>query len=159
MVEANKTGKSIVGVEAGRELLSIFGMTPIMRAGKSLATADVGAAFGKEFVDRAKLRLGVDLAVHWFDGKAFTKLSSTFGDGVVATQDELKSVFNGAALQREATLGGHPAALYVGQIKNYAGQPVAVSKSSRTPPNTRLRQRVRSVTSFSAPLSSSPAPC
>ncbi|HEY5126298.1 MAG TPA: methyl-accepting chemotaxis protein [Bradyrhizobium sp.] len=126
VVEANKTGKSIVGVEAGRELLSIFGMTPIMRAGKSLATADVGAAFGKEFVDRAKLRLGVDLAVHGFDGKAVTKLSSTFGDTVVATQDELKSVFNGAALHRDATLGGHPAALYVGQIKNYAGQPVAV---------------------------------
>src|ERR1035437_3665478 len=126
VVEANKTGKSIVGVEAGREVLSIFGMTPIMRAGKSLATADVGAAFGKEFVDRAKRRLGVDLAVHGFDGKAFTKLSSTFGDTVVATQDELKSVFNGAALHREATFGGHPAALYVGQIKNYAGQPVAV---------------------------------
>src|ERR1035437_8181445 len=126
VVEANKAGKSIVGVEAGRELLSIFGMTPIMRAGKSLATADVGAAFGKEFVDRAKLRLGVDLAVHGFDDKAFTKLSSTFGDTVVATQDELKSVFNGAALHREATFGGHPAALYVGQIKNYAGQPIAI---------------------------------
>ena len=69
---------------------------------------------------------GVDLAVHWFDGKAFKKLSSTFGDTVVATQDELKSVFNGAALHRDATFGGHPAALYVGQIKNYAGQPVAV---------------------------------
>ena len=37
----------------------------------------------------------------------------------------MKSVFDGAALHREATFGGHPAALYVGQIKNYAGQPVA----------------------------------
>jgi len=32
----------------------------------------------------------------------------------------------GAALRRDATLNGHPAALYLGQIKNYAGQPVAV---------------------------------
>jgi methyl-accepting chemotaxis protein len=126
IVESNKTGKPIVGVEAARDTLVTFAMTPIMRAGKSLAVADVGAAFGKEFVDRAKPRLGVDLAVHWFDGKAFTKLSSTFGDTVVATQDELKSVFNGAALHREANFGGHPAALYVGQVKNYAGQPVAV---------------------------------
>jgi methyl-accepting chemotaxis protein len=38
----------------------------------------------------------------------------------------LKSVFDGATLRRDATLDGHPAALYVGQIKNYAGQPVAV---------------------------------
>jgi methyl-accepting chemotaxis protein len=101
-------------------------MTPIMRDGKSIAVADVGAAVGKEFVDRAKQRLGVDLAVHWFNGKTFMKLSSTFGDGVVATPDELKAVFEGSALRRDATLGGHAAALYLGQIKNYAGQPIAL---------------------------------
>jgi methyl-accepting chemotaxis protein len=64
--------------------------------------------------------------VHSFDGKEFKRLSSTFGDAAVATPEELKSVFSGAALHRDATLGGRPAALYVGQIKNYAGQPVAV---------------------------------
>jgi methyl-accepting chemotaxis protein len=126
VVEAIKTGKQIVGVEPGRESLGIFGMTPIMRDGKSFANVDVGAAFGKEFVDRAKKRFGIDLAVHWFDGKAFKRLSSTFGDSVVATPDELKSVFDGAALQRDTTFDGHPAALYVGQVKNYAGQPIAV---------------------------------
>jgi methyl-accepting chemotaxis protein len=125
VVESNKTGKPIVGVEPGRDALGIFAMTPIMRDGKSLAVVDIGVAFGKEFVDRAKQRFGVDLAVHWFDGKAFKKLSSTF-DEVVATQDELKSVLDGAALQRDTSFGGHPAALYLGQIKNYAGQPVAV---------------------------------
>ncbi|HSZ96184.1 MAG TPA: HAMP domain-containing methyl-accepting chemotaxis protein, partial [Bradyrhizobium sp.] len=34
--------------------------------------------------------------------------------------------FDGSALRRDTTLGGHPVALYLGQIKNYAGQPVAV---------------------------------
>src|SRR3954464_12430658 len=119
VIEAIKTGKSIVGVEPGREMLSIFGMTPIVRDGKTLANTDVGAAFGKEFVDRAKQRFGIDLAVHSFDGKEFKRLSSTFGDAVVATPDELKGVFSGGALHRDATLGGRPAALYVGQIKNY----------------------------------------
>ncbi|HTE38448.1 MAG TPA: methyl-accepting chemotaxis protein, partial [Reyranella sp.] len=126
VVEALRDGKQIVGVEPGRESLGIFGMTPIMRDGKSVANVDIGAAFGKEFVDRAKQRFGIDLAVHWFDGKAVKRLSSTFGDGVVATPDELKSVFDGATLQRDATIGGHAAALYVGQIRNYAGQPIAV---------------------------------
>jgi methyl-accepting chemotaxis protein len=126
VVEAIKTGKPIVGVEPGREALGIFAMTPIMRDGKSVANVDVGAAFGKEFVDRAKKRLGIDLAVHWFDGKAFRKLSSTFGDTVVASPDELKRVFDSGTLRRDATLNGDPAALYLGQIKNYAGQPVAV---------------------------------
>ena len=126
VVEAIKTGKPIVGVEPGRNLLGIWAITPIMRNGKSIGVVDVGVSFAKEFVDRAKQRFGVDLAVHGFDGKAFARLSSTYGEAVVATQDELKSVFDGAALRREATLAGHPAALYLGQIRNYAGQPVAV---------------------------------
>ncbi|MGY3486776.1 methyl-accepting chemotaxis protein [Bradyrhizobium sp. USDA 4011] len=126
VVEAIKSGRSIVGVEPGREALGIFGMTPIIRDGKSIANVDVGAAFGKEFVDRAKKRFGIDLAVHSFDGKGFRRLSSTFGDTVVATSDELKSVMNGAALLRDAKLDGHAVELYLGQIRNYAGQPVAV---------------------------------
>ena len=126
VVEAIKTGKPIVGVEPGRETLGIFSIMPILRDGKSFASVDTGAAFGKEFVDRAKQRFGIDLAVHSFDGKGFKKLSSTFGDTVVATPDELKSAFEGGALHREATLNGRPAALYVGQIKNYSGQPIAV---------------------------------
>jgi methyl-accepting chemotaxis protein len=126
VVESNRTGKPIVGVEPSREALSVFGMTPIMRDGKVLANTDVGVAFGKEFVDRARKRFGIDLAVHSFDGKEFKRLSSTFGDTVVATPAELKDVFAGTPLHRDAILGGHPAALYVGQIKNYAGQPVAV---------------------------------
>jgi methyl-accepting chemotaxis protein len=126
VAEAIKTGKQIVGVEPGRETLAVFGMTPIVRDGKTLANTDVGAAFGKDFVDRAKQRFGIDLAVHSFDGKDFKKLSSTFGDSVVATSDELKAVMDGKPLRRDATLGGHPAAIYVGQIRNYAGQPVGV---------------------------------
>jgi methyl-accepting chemotaxis protein len=127
VMQANQTGQSIVGVEPGRDTLGIFAMTPIMRDGKSIANTDIGVAFGKEFVDRAKKRFGVDLAVHWFDGKAFRKLSSTLDDSVaVATPEEMKNVFDGGTLRREATLSGHPVALYLGQIKNYAGQPVAV---------------------------------
>ena len=126
VVESIKAGKPIVGVEPGREALSIFGMTPVMHDGKTLANVDIGVAFGKEFVDRAKKRFGIDLAVHSFDGKTFKRLSSTFGDTVVATQDEMKNVMNGAALLRDAKLDGHAVELYLGQIKNYAGEPVAV---------------------------------
>jgi methyl-accepting chemotaxis protein len=126
VVESNKTGKPIVGVEAGRDSLSIFAMTPLMRDGKSMAVADIGVSFGKQFVDSTKQRFGVDLAVYRFDGKAFTRISSTMGDSSEVAQDELKSVFDGGTLRRDATLSGHPAALYVGQIKNYAGQPIAV---------------------------------
>jgi methyl-accepting chemotaxis protein len=126
IVEANKSTKQIVGIEPGRDTLANFAITPIVRDGKSIAVVDVGAPFGKDFVDHAKQRLGVDLAVHWFDGKSFKTLSSTFGDRAVASDGEIKSAFDGTALQRDATLDGHPAALYLGQIRNYAGAPIAV---------------------------------
>jgi methyl-accepting chemotaxis protein len=126
IVEANKTGKPVVGVEMGLDALEIYGATPIMREGKTLAVADIGVDFGKEFVGRAKERFGVDLAVYSFNGKGFTRLASTFGDIAVATQDEMKVALDGAPLRRDARLGGHPAALYLGQIKDYAGQPMAV---------------------------------
>jgi len=126
VVEALKTGRQIVGVEPGREALGIFGMTPVMRDGKAIANVDVGAAFGKEFVERAKKRFGIDLAVYSIDGKALNKLSSTFGENAVAKPEELKAVIDGPPLLREAELDGHPVAVYVGAIKNYAGTPVGV---------------------------------
>jgi methyl-accepting chemotaxis protein len=125
VVLANKDGRAMVGVEMGPDALAIYGTTPIMREGKSIGVIDIGVSFGKEFVDRAKMRFGVDLAVHRFDGKTFSKLASTFS-GAVATQEELKSAFQGTVVRRETTLDGHSAALYLGQIKNYSGQPVAV---------------------------------
>jgi len=128
VVESNKTGKPIVGVEPGRDSLSIFAMTPIMRDGKSIAVADIGVSFSKQFVDSVKQRFGVDLAVHRFDDKdqTFVNIGSTFVAKSLASPEELKSVLGGSTLHREATLDGHPVALYLGQIKNYVGQPVAV---------------------------------
>jgi methyl-accepting chemotaxis protein len=125
VVEAIKTGKTIVGVEPGREALSIFGMTPIVRDGKTLANVDVGAAFGKEFVDRAKKRFGIDLAVYSYDGKEFKKLSSTFGDGVVTTPTSSRAC--STASPCAATHARRPARRALSrQIKNYAGQPVGI---------------------------------
>lgn len=126
VVESNKTGKPIVGVEAGRDSLSIFAMTPIMQDGKSIAVADIGVSFNTQFVDSVKQRFGVDLAVHRFDGKAFANIGATFAEKSLARPEELKSVFDGATVRRDTTLDGHSVVLYLGQIKNYTGQPVAV---------------------------------
>jgi methyl-accepting chemotaxis protein len=126
IVTSGKTGKPIVGVEMGPEALAIYGMTPIMRDGKAIAVIDVGVNFGKEFASRIKERYGVDIAVHSASAGGFRRLISTFGDEVVSTPEELKSALDGTPLHRDASLADHPAALYVGQIRNYAGQPVAV---------------------------------
>jgi len=126
VVEANRTGKPLAGVEPGRDSLAVFAVVPMMFEGRRIGAADIGIPFGKPFVDRIKQRFGVDLAVHSFDGKSFRRMASTFGEEVVATEDELARAIKGEPVRRDARIGGHPAALYLGQINNYAGQPVAV---------------------------------
>ena len=125
IVLANKEARSVVGVEMGPEQLAIYGMTPVMRDGRSLGVVDIGAAFGQKFVDDAKRRFGVDLAVHNFKDGRLTTLAATFGNDV-ATPAELKAAFDGAAVSRTTELNGHPAVLYLGQVKNYSGQAVGV---------------------------------
>ncbi|MGA3002260.1 MAG: methyl-accepting chemotaxis protein [Acetobacteraceae bacterium] len=126
VVLANQTGKALTGVEMGPEALATYATSPVLRDGKSLAVIDIGVAFGKAFVDRIRQRFGIDLAVHSFDGARFHTLASTFGDIGVATPEELKAALDGAEPRRDAAFGGHPAAVWLGRIKNYSGQPVAV---------------------------------
>ena len=127
VVEANKTGKPIVGVEAGRDTLGTLRhhadrarrqepRRPSMSAPPSARNSSIAPSSASASISPC---IGST-------ARSSSELSSTFGDAVVATPDELKSVFDGAALRRDASLGGHPAALYLGQIKNYAGEPVAV---------------------------------
>jgi len=126
IVTANTRGIPVAGVERARTTLAVFAITPIMRNGKSLAAVDVGMEVGKEFAERIKKRFGVDIAIHAFDGDKFETLASTFAEKTTATPDQIKAVFAGAPLRREGVIDGHPAAVYLGQIRNFAGEPVAV---------------------------------
>jgi methyl-accepting chemotaxis protein len=126
LVTANTQMIPVAGVELGRDILNVYGVTPIPHEGKSLAVVDVGISFDQAFVDRLKQRFGVDIAVHTPDGDTFKRLASTFGEGSAASESEIKSVFAGKSLIRDAEIGGHPATVLVGQIKDYSGKPIAV---------------------------------
>ena len=126
VVLAIERQQAIAGVEPGRDNLSVFGSVPVSRGGKHLAAFDVGIPFGKPFAERIKQRFGVDVAVHRFDGKEFMTLAATFAARTTASPDELKRVYDGEVLRHDVAVDGHPAAAYLAQIKNFAGQPVAV---------------------------------
>ncbi len=126
LVTANTQAIPVAGVELGRDILNIYGVTPIPHEGKSLAVVDVGISFDQAFVDRLKQRFGVDIAVHTPDGDSFKRLAATFTEGSAATEAEIKAVFAGKSLIRDAQIGGHPATVFVGLVKDYSGKPVAV---------------------------------
>ena len=141
VVAANAAGISVVGVERARDTLAMYAMTPVLRDGKSRFVVDVGIVLGREFADRIKQRLGVDVAIHAFEGQSFTTLASTFAERTTASPEEIRNALAGVPLRREAQIGGRSAAIYLGQIKNYAGEPVAVLEIVK---NTALYEVARS---------------
>jgi methyl-accepting chemotaxis protein len=126
VVQSHQTGKVVAGVEPGRELLSIFGVVPVIHQGRQVVTSDVGTAFGQAFADRTKTQLGVDLAMHRIDQGKVIKLASTMSGGATtALAEEIAAALEGKATLRSGTVGERPVAIYVAPILNFSGQPVA----------------------------------
>src|SRR3984893_10160325 len=115
VVTADNKSTPLVGVENARGgALAVFARPPVMRDGKSLAAVDIGMDFGKAFADRIKQRLGVDLAIHSFDGQKFATATSTFAEQTAASPEDLQSAFAGTAVNRESEIGGRPVAVRLG---------------------------------------------
>lgn len=140
IVQAFATRKPIGGVEAGRDVLNIFGATPVIDGDTLLATVDVGAPFGETFVNSMKSRFGVDVAIHQIDGDKVTPLASTV-KGATASPAILKRALAGESIVLTKPLDGQPTAITFGPIKNFSGQPVAVVEIVR---NTEEYQELAS---------------
>jgi methyl-accepting chemotaxis protein len=123
---ANRAGRPVSGVEPGRTTLGVYALAPVLRDGRSIAVVDVGVPLEKAFLERAKQRFGVDLAVHTLRDAGFTTLGSTFAADGLATPAELHSALAGARPRRDVVLDGHQGVLTLRPVNNYAGKPVAV---------------------------------
>ncbi|MGD9838676.1 MAG: methyl-accepting chemotaxis protein [Afipia sp.] len=125
IVQSFATKKPIGGVEAGRDVLNIFGATPVMDGDTLLGTVDVGAPFGTTFVNSMKSRFGVDVAIHQINGDKILTLASTVKDATVSPAT-LKRALAGESIFLTKSLNGQPTATTFGPLKNFSGQPVAV---------------------------------
>ncbi|HAO38999.1 MAG TPA: methyl-accepting chemotaxis protein [Afipia sp.] len=133
IVQSFATKKPIGGVEAGRDVLNIFGATPIIDGETLLGTVDVGAPFGETFVNSMKSRFGVDVAIHQINDDKVQTLASTV-KAATASPATLKRALTGESIFLMGTLDGQPTATTFGPLKNFSGQPVAVVEIIR---NTR----------------------
>lgn len=125
IVQSFATKKPIGGVEAGRDVLNIFGATPVLDGDTLLGTVDVGAPFGETFVNSMKARFGVDIAIHQINDDKIQTLASTV-KGATAAPATLKRALAGESIFLTGTLDGQPTATTFGPLKNFSGQPVAV---------------------------------
>jgi methyl-accepting chemotaxis protein len=126
IVKLYRDNRMVMGVEMGQAALAIYSVAPIVKDGRAIGAFDVGVAFTNQFVDRIKARFGVDMAVHQIaDGKVVT-LAASFDKKTLANVDELTRALGGAAVMRRDALGGHAVEIYLGQLKDFAGEPIAV---------------------------------
>ncbi len=125
IVTASETGKTVSGIEPRRDILTIWSSAPILRDSKVLALVDVGIMLNQSFLDRLKQRTGLDVALQVPNGEAFNTLGATFSERTLTRPGELQKVLAGDSITRNDTMGGRPVAIYVGVIRNFAGQPVA----------------------------------
>jgi methyl-accepting chemotaxis protein len=126
IVQAVSTKKLAVGVEPGRDSLSIFASAPVLKDGHVVGVADSGTALGKAYFDRLKSKLKTDIAVQIFDGSKFTTQTSTFSGPTQLTQEELKAVFDGTETRRIADLGEKSFVLSAFPVKDFSGKKVGV---------------------------------
>jgi len=125
VTQAFETRKAIGGIEAGLDVLNVFASTPIVEGTELLGLIDVGAPFGKTFVETMKARFGIDVAIHQLDGQTVKTLASTLTGGR-ADSAAVRRALAGETLIQRSDLDGRPTASTFGPIKSFSGMPIAV---------------------------------
>ncbi|WP_338696663.1 methyl-accepting chemotaxis protein [Bradyrhizobium sp. 26S5] len=130
IANAMTTRRPLGGVEAGTAVLNVFGSAPIKDGDDVIGVADVGAPFGKAFVDSMKARFHVDVAIHQLDGEAVKTLASTFSE-LSVDLPIVRQALAGKLIVRQAKLDGRATATAFGQILGFSGEPIAVFEIAR----------------------------
>ncbi|WP_299719973.1 methyl-accepting chemotaxis protein [Tardiphaga sp.] len=125
LAQAITTKKPQGGVEAGRDVLNVFGSSPVMAGDTLLGAVDVGAPFGKTFVDTMKARFNLDIAIHQIDGQNTKTLATTLATSAPDAA-VVRRALAGETVMQYGELNGRASATAFGPIKNFSGDAVAV---------------------------------
>ncbi|HVV41999.1 MAG TPA: methyl-accepting chemotaxis protein [Nitrobacter sp.] len=125
IVKSMETHKPFSGIEAGHDILNIFGVAPLMDGDKMIATVDIGEPFGAAFVKTMKSRFGVDVAIHQISNGAIKTLASTAADSQ-PSKDVMQRVMGGETVISTGERNGRSIATTFGPIRSFSGDPIAV---------------------------------
>jgi methyl-accepting chemotaxis protein len=122
--DALQSARTLVGIEPGRDNVSIFGTVPTRHEGRVVGITDIGAVLGPKFLADLKRRYHVDVAMHIVaDGKV-NSLGATFAEKTLLEPAAHQAAMQATTRWREATIGGNPVAVLAGPLRNYSGQPI-----------------------------------
>ncbi len=126
VVQVVRDGRPVAGVEQGQAELSIFSVVPIRDGERIIAVADAATRFGRDFVERIKRELGVEVSIHRFAGDRLETLATTLAAPTGIDTALYRGALAGTARTEHATISGRPVAIRVAPIMDFAGRPIAV---------------------------------
>lgn len=126
VVQVNKDGKAVRGLERGVAGIGIRGVVPVFYQGKQIGSVELGTSFGKPFLEQFKRRYAVDVGLWLPDGDKFKTFASTFGEDSLFSAGEMRQALEGKEVTRQIALKGVPTAIYANVIRDFSGQPMGV---------------------------------
>jgi methyl-accepting chemotaxis protein len=127
VVEVNKDGKPLFGLEYGVEGLGIRGVVPVFDAGKQIGSVEIGQSFGKPFFDAFSKATGAEVAFFLKTDKGFETFASTFGETPVFTAEQLLSALQTPSPILTMTSGQLDYAVQLTPVLDFGGKAIGVS--------------------------------
>ena len=126
IVEANRTGKPVRGLETGVAGLGVRGVEPVFHEGRQVGVVEFGMSFGQPFFDRFKRHTGVDAALRIPDGEGFKTFAGTIEGGSLLSVDESRRVLAGEIVKSHAEYQGKPVMVYGRGVSDFSGALVGI---------------------------------
>jgi len=120
--DALQTGKGVVGIEPGRDNISIFGTVPAKKDGRIVGVIDIGSVFENRFLNDLKAVNHVDIAMHVIADDKIQTLGATFAEKTLLDPAAHIAALAAPTGLRMAEIGGRPFAVLAGPLKNYSGK-------------------------------------
>ncbi|NYZ16414.1 HAMP domain-containing protein [Azospirillum sp. RWY-5-1] len=127
VVEANRTGRPVVGVEAGVAGLGIRAVVPVVHDGRPVGTVEFGASLGKPLADAFEAAWGARLAILTVDGNEVRTIASNLPAGMRPGVDELQAAMAGPSPVHIHELDGRSYAVRAEPIPDYRGRAAAAA--------------------------------
>ncbi|MCB1784903.1 MAG: CZB domain-containing protein [Gammaproteobacteria bacterium] len=125
VVETNRAKQPITGLEMGVAGLGIRGMVPVSHQGEHIGSVEFGMSFGQQFFDEFTQEHGIKLGLYMLKDNGLTVFGSTIGTQPLLEKEHIIEAVNGEPYFAERTVDGVPVAVYVHQITDYSGKPIA----------------------------------
>ncbi len=126
VVEANRTRKSVIGLEKGRAGYGIRGVVPIIDNGKLLGSVEFGTTFGQPFFERFKQKHGVEVAFFELANGGLKPVGSTLAEIPPLSAEETKKVMAGEMISKDIEADGNPFGVMYRRFVDFSGTPVGV---------------------------------